>query len=546
MDLFDATADSETLTRRADELLGAQRVGAARALLAAAQRLTPRAPRTASLAARLEMREGRPAASLAALGQAIAVAPRTELFMLRADARRQLGDLAGAAADAADAVIHDRHDPAAKALLGVLMLDLGRPEDAVRCLAEAVDAAPANPTYREGLAAALVAAGRPEAAAATYAAGIDAAPGSLELRNAAILLAVRERAFASAVALAEAARVVGIADACTFGLKGHALASLGRHAEAADAYADALRLGPEDPYVRRVVAAADLPPDATRAPVDYLRRVFDGYADHFEGHLISLGYRIPGVMRSALGAHLSIGTGPAAREESEESPPPLEGLGREADQGWGEGSSQGADRSLFPPDPSPRPWSASRPKPSTGGGESHTTTQAPIGPVLDLGCGTGLAAVALADLPLGPWVGIDLSPRMLRLAATKQLYAALHEADIIDFLAGDPRQWGLVLAADVLCYLGALEPLFAAVYPRLLPGALFLCSAEELLGPNFGNGDWVLGRQGRFAHARDYIDRAATVAGFKVRAIDAEVQRQDAGAPVPGFLIVLERPHAIG
>src|SRR5580658_5265908 len=266
MDLFDTTADPETLTQRADELLDAHRPGAARALLAAAQRMAPRAPRMASLAARLEMREGRPAASLAALGQAIALAPSADLFMLRADARRQVGDLAGAMADAAEAVIHDRGNPAAKALLGILMLDLARPEEAVRCLAEAVDAVPTNPAFREGLATALAAAGQPEAAAATYAAGIAAAPGSLALRNAAILLALRGRDFTTAIALAEAACLVGIADAATFGLKGHALASLGRHAEAADAYADALKLGPDDPYLRRVVSAADVPPDATRAP----------------------------------------------------------------------------------------------------------------------------------------------------------------------------------------------------------------------------------------------------------------------------------------
>jgi len=439
----------------------------------------------ASLAARLEMREGRPAASLAALGQAIAVAPRADLFMLRADARRQLGDLAGATADAAEAVIHDRHNPAAKALLGVLLLELGRPEDAVPCLAEAVDAVPANPAFRLGLADALAAAGQPAAAASTYAAGIEAAPGSLELRNAAILLAVRQRDFATAVGLAEAARTAGIADACTFGLKGHALCGLGRHAEAADAYADALKLGPDDPYVRRMLVAADIRPDATRAPVAYVRRVFDGYADRFEGHLIGLGYRIPGVMRNALRAHLPIDAGEAT------------------------------------------------------GGE-------PIGPVLDLGCGTGLVAVALTGLKLGPWVGVDLSPHMLRLAAAKGLYAGLHESDIIDFLNGDTRQWPLILAADVLCYLGALEPLFAATYARLLPGGLFMCSAEALVGPYIGNGDWVLGRMGRFAHAQDYITRVAHAAGFAVRTIDAEVQRNDAGAPVPGFLIVLERPHADG
>ena len=488
MDLLDATVDPETLTRRANELFGAQRLNAARTLVAAAQRLAPRTPRLNSLAARLEMRGGRLSESLAVLGQEIAVAPRAELYMLRADTRWQLGDLAGAAADAADAVIHDRHDPAAKALLGVLMTELGRPEDGVRCLAEAVAAAPANPAFREGLATALLATDQPDAAAATYAAGIAAAPGNLELRNAAIMLALRQRDFEAAVVIAEAARVVGIADATTFGLMGHALSSLGRHDEAADAYADALKLGPEDPIVRRMVAAADIRADSTRAPADYVRRVFDGYADRFEAHLISLSYRIPGVMRNAVCAHLLI------------------------------------DPVLMAP----------------------SGTQSRIGPVLDLGCGTGMVAVALADLPLGPWTGVDLSPRMLQRAAAKRLYAGLHDADIIDFLIGDARQWGLILAADVACYLGALEPLFGAAYARLLPGALFICSAEKLLGPNFGNGDWVLGRQGRFSHARDYIGRVALAAGFVVRTIDAEAQRHEAGAPVPGFLIVLERPNAVG
>ncbi len=497
MDMFDATADLETLTRRADELLGAQRPGAARALLAAAQRLAPRAPRTASLAARMDMRAGHPAACLAALGQAIALGPCADLLMLRADARRQVGDIAGAAADAADAVIHDRHNPAAKALLGVLLVELGRPEDAVLCLAEAVNAMPANPVFREGLAGALSAAGQPVAAATTYAAGIVAAPGSLELRNAAIMLALRGRNFAAAVTLAEAACAVGIADVTTFGLKGHALSNLGRHEAASDAYADALKLGPEDATMRRIAATPKIRPDATRAPVDYLRRVFDDYADVFDTHLISLGYRIPGVMRGAVRKYLL-------------------------------NDVTGTPRGHIPELPV-----------SVIQGELDGR----IGPVLDLGCGTGFVPVALSDLPLGPWVGVDLAPKMLEHAAAKQLYAELHEADIIDFLVDDPRQWQLILAADVLCYVGALEPLFAAVHARLLPGALFICSAEELVGPNFGNGDWVLGR--RFAHARDYIARVAGAAGFTVRAIDAEAQRRDAGAPVAGFLIVLERPNAV-
>ena len=47
---------------------------------------------------------------------------------------------------------------------------------------------------------------------------------------------------------------------------GHALSSLGRHTEAADAYSEAFKLGPHDPYVRHLVAASGILPGASRAP----------------------------------------------------------------------------------------------------------------------------------------------------------------------------------------------------------------------------------------------------------------------------------------
>jgi len=55
------------------------------------------------------------------------------------------------------------------------------------------------------------------------------------------------------------------------------------------------------------------------------------------------------------------------------TPPPLEGLGREADQGWGEGFRGTNPRSDTGTNPSPQPWSASRPKPSRGGGVDIVT-----------------------------------------------------------------------------------------------------------------------------------------------------------------------------
>jgi len=56
----------------------------------------------------------------------------------------------------------------------------------------------------------------------------------------------------------------------------------------------------------------------------------------------------------------------AGEEEGENTPPPLEG------GGCGEGSRSRMVRSNTGANPSPRPWSASRPKPSRGGGVSSS------------------------------------------------------------------------------------------------------------------------------------------------------------------------------
>ena len=177
MEKLQTTANADLLTSRLASLIDAGRLGAARPLLAAVRRLEPSSLRLAMLSARLAMREEtvRPRASRIGRGRG-AVAGHAGLRKCRADLRMQMDDREGAAADAAEAVILDRSDPAAKALLGMLMLELKRPADAIACLAEAVAAEPANPAYCEGLAAAQEAAGDADAALATLIAGIAAAP----------------------------------------------------------------------------------------------------------------------------------------------------------------------------------------------------------------------------------------------------------------------------------------------------------------------------------------------------------------------------------
>lgn len=106
----------------------------------------------------------------------------------------------------------------------------------------------------------------------------------------------------------------------------------------------------------------------------------------------------------------------------------------------------------------------------------------------------------------------------------------------------------MILAADVLCYFGALDTLFAAAHAALTPGGWLLGSVEELLpdhdGDIPGNGDWALQRQGRYAHSSAYLGTTAIGAGFEILRLERQTLRYEADAPVPGMLLVLQRRAA--
>jgi predicted TPR repeat methyltransferase len=150
--------------------------------------------------------------------------------------------------------------------------------------------------------------------------------------------------------------------------------------------------------------------------------------------------------------------------------------------------------------------------------------------ILDLGCGTGLSGNAFAGM--AAWMhGVDLSSKMLGKAAQTGLYAKLDQADIETWLNGaDKHRFDLVLAADVLVYLGRLDDVFKGVAHTLKPGGLFLFSVE-CCGPQ----DFVLGSKNRYAHSQTYLHNLAQMNAFEVVSLIEATLRYDAGEPIHGY-----------
>ncbi len=151
---------------------------------------------------------------------------------------------------------------------------------------------------------------------------------------------------------------------------------------------------------------------------------------------------------------------------------------------------------------------------------------------LDLGCGTGLCGPLLRPLTQ-QLVGVDLSGNMVERARQQGVYDQVVQADLVDFLAACQRSYGLVIAADVFVYLGALEPVFSGVARVIDPGGLFTFSVESA---EAGQGDFALRPSLRYAHSAQYIERLSGQFGFRILATREHAIREDQGRPIDGLL----------
>ena len=130
-----------------------------------------------------------------------------------------------------------------------------------------------------------------------------------------------------------------------------------------------------------------------------------------------------------------------------------------------------------------------------------------VGPVLDVGAGTGVVAKGLSSAGIEPIDAVDLSEEMLKIAGKKSLYRALIPADVtqpVD-LPGTPYAGVVSAGTFTLGHLGpgALLPIFDLA----ASGALFVISVNAAHFTSAGFEGFL----------SDHADRIATLRTEDVR-----------------------------
>ncbi|CAO3406704.1 tetratricopeptide repeat protein [Azospirillum largimobile] len=410
---------------------------------------------------------------------------------------------------------------------------------AVRGFRMAAAADPANGEAWAALADACAGADLPERAAACYRRAVALDPGSWAWR---LMLAEALRQcseFDAAHALYSVlATERSDSAAVRLGLA-HSLSALGRHDEALEEYREAVALRPNDRDAVLALAEALTMAGDALAAVELLqplgRRLEDDATVHHALGRCWLALREPVKALAAL-RH--------AREVAEgEEAAPVERLIAALEAGEGTDLSAAYVRALFD-------RYADRFDQDLVGKLGYAAPDllraavdrvmpgAAALRILDLGCGTGLAGVTFKPLA-GYLAGVDLSPRMVEKARQRGLYDELGVGDVVEAMRRTPGGWDLLVAADVLVYIGDLVPVFAAAALALPPAGRFAATVERL--PAESGEEFALGATRRYAHAKAYVRRTAEEAGFTVRLMEPCAPRREKGVPVAGLLFVVER-----
>jgi predicted TPR repeat methyltransferase len=155
---------------------------------------------------------------------------------------------------------------------------------------------------------------------------------------------------------------------------------------------------------------------------------------------------------------------------------------------------------------------------------------------MDLGCGDGLTGKALRPRA-DRLTGVDVSTVMIERARRRMIYDELIVSELGAYLvASPPGVADLIVAADVLPYVGELGRLFAGVARGLAPQGMFACTGEADDGEGFR-----LGARLRFSHSKKYLIEEAKRAGLGLSGWRDSSARRENGHDVPGWVGVFSR-----
>jgi predicted TPR repeat methyltransferase len=153
--------------------------------------------------------------------------------------------------------------------------------------------------------------------------------------------------------------------------------------------------------------------------------------------------------------------------------------------------------------------------------------------ILDLGCGTGLCGQEFRPLAKR-LVGVDLSPAMIQTAKARAIYDELIVGDLMPILQRSSDCYDLILAGDVLIYVGDLTDFMPAVARALRSGGLFACSIEDFEGAGL-----LSPFRATFAHSIGYSRAMASASGLREISASKVVLRSATPAPMsPGWIMV--------